>query len=259
MTRRLAIAIVSLSLLLLVLIRASTGAMANPFNDPRALGSWTAAFLTLCMLSFLYGDNPFFRFAEHVFVGVSAAYWMIMAFWRAIVPNLLGNLAPEIPAALFGMDLPLHVPLGRRLVYAVPLVLGLLLLARFLPRGRTLSTWALAFTVGTTAGLRLVSYLVSDFMAQISNSLQPLVVMRDGGFAAGPTISAVILTGGLICSLAYFYFSRERQGALGVASRIGIWVLMVTFGAGFGFTVMGRVALLVGRVEFLLRDWLGLI
>lgn len=256
MTRRLAIAIVSLSLLLLVLIRASTGAMANPFNDPRALGSWTAAFFTLCMLSFLYGDNPFFRFAEHVFVGVSAAYWMIMAFWRAIVPNLLGNLAPEIPAALFGMDLPLDVPLSQRLSYAVPLVLGLLLLARFLPRGRVLSTWALAFTVGTTAGLRLVGYLATDFMAQISNSLQPLIVLRDGGIDPGRTFSAVILTGGLLCSLAYFYFSRERRGALGVASRIGIWVLMVTFGAGFGFTVMGRVALLVGRMEFLLRDWL---
>lgn len=259
MTRRLAIAIVALTLLLLALIRASTGAMANPFADAGALGTWVAAFFTLCMLSFLYGDNPFFKFAENVFVGVSAAYWMVMAFWRAIVPNLLGNLAPEIPAALFGMDLPVDVALGRRLMYLVPLVLGLLLLARFHPRGRVLSTWALAFIVGTTAGLRFVSYLGSDFLAQIHNTIQPLVLVRDGALDVGGTFAAIVLTGGTLCALAYFYFSRERKGALGVASRVGIWILMITFGAGFGFTVMGRVALLVGRMEFLLRDWLGFI
>jgi hypothetical protein len=38
---------------------------------------------------------------------------------------------------------------------------------------------------------------------------------------------------------------------MGVVSRIGIYVIMVGFGAGFGLTVMGRVALLVNRVIFL--------
>lgn len=259
MTRRLGIAIVALTLLLFALIRASTGAMANPFSDTHALGTWVAAFFTLCMLSFLYGDNPFFKFAENVFVGVSAAYWMVMAFWRAIVPNLLGNLAPEIPSALFGMDLPLDVPLERRFLYAVPLLLGLLLLARFHPRGRVLSAWALAFIVGTTAGLRFISYLNTDFLAQVHNSIQPLVVLSDGGLDVGRTLSAFVLTGGMLCALAYFYFSREQKGALGAASRVGVWILMITFGAGFGFTVMGRVALIVGRMEFLLQNWLGLI
>ena len=35
-----------------------------------------AAFLTLAIFSFLYKDNPFYKFAEHLFVGVSAAFWM---------------------------------------------------------------------------------------------------------------------------------------------------------------------------------------
>lgn len=259
MTRRLTIAIVTLSRLLLALIRASTGAMSNPFADTHALGGWMAAFLTLCMLSFLYDDNPFFRFAEALFVGISAAYWMVLAFWRAIVPNLLGNIAPEVPAALFGLELPTDVPWTHRLIYCVPLLLGLLLMGRLHPRGRLLGMWALAFTVGTTAGLRLVSFMTSDLMAQVHNGMTPLLALRHGSLDPGATFSAVILTGGTLCALAYFYFSRERRGALSVASRVGIWVLMVTFGAGFGFTVMGRVALLVGRMEFLLHDWLGLI
>jgi hypothetical protein len=34
---------------------------------------------------------------------------------------------------------------------------------------------------------------------------------------------------------------------------------MITFGAAFGYTVMGRMSLLIGRLDFLLADWLHLI
>ena len=107
----------------------------------------------------------------------------------------------------------------------MPLLLGLLLLARLHPRGQKLGSWAIAFTIGTTAGLRLISYLQSDFMGQITNGIAPLVAIRDRAFDLAGTFSALILTGGTLCALAYFYFSREQKGALGVASRIGIWVL----------------------------------
>jgi len=36
------------------------------------IGTWVAAFLTLSIFSFLYKDNPFYKFAEHLMVGVSA-------------------------------------------------------------------------------------------------------------------------------------------------------------------------------------------
>jgi hypothetical protein len=46
---------------------------------------------------------------------------------------------------------------------------------------------------------------------------------------------------------------------VGGAARVGVWYLMITFGAAFGFTVMGRIALLAARFEFLFDDWLWLI
>ena len=67
-----------------------------------------------------------------------------------------------------------------------------------------------------------------------------------------------ILIVGVACCLVYFFFSKEQKGLFGRVAKVGIWVLMVTFGAGFGYTVMGRIALLVGRAEFLLYDWLGM-
>src|SRR5439155_2415151 len=39
----------------------------------RTAGVWVAAFFTLCIFSFLYRDDPFYKFAESVFIGVSAA------------------------------------------------------------------------------------------------------------------------------------------------------------------------------------------
>jgi hypothetical protein len=69
----------------------------------------------------------------------------------------------------------------------------------------------------------------------------------------------VISVVAIMAALCYFYFSKEHKGAFGRFSRVGIWVLMITFGAGFGYTVMGRIALLVGRIEFLLVDWLAVL
>jgi hypothetical protein len=56
--------------------------------------------------------------------------------------------------------------------------------------------------------------------------------------------------------LLYFFFSVEHRGAVGLGSRIGVWFLMIAFGASFGYTVMGRMALLVGRLRFLIFEWM---
>jgi hypothetical protein len=64
---------------------------------------------------------------------------------------------------------------------------------------------------------------------------------------------------GLIATLIYFFFSREHKGGFGVVSKVGVWFLMISFGASFGYTVMSRVSLLIGRLHFLLSDWLGVI
>ncbi len=66
----------------------------------------------------------------------------------------------------------------------------------------------------------------------------------------------VVILLGTLTTLSYFFFSREHRGALGFSARAGIWFLMISFGAAFGFTVMGRVALLIGRLNFLILGWI---
>jgi hypothetical protein len=230
-----------------------------------------AAFLTLAIYSFLYKDNPFYKFAEHLYVGVSAAYWMCQGFWSTII----GNLIPRLSEGLSNYFLQPYQASDWNISYWIPVILGIMLLMRLTEKYGWMSRWPLALIVGTTAGLNFVRYLRSDFIVQVSSTFTPLLGSEPhswqgfGAFVSNLDLSAsgqlaAIATNwviflGVICGIIYFFFSKEHTGAFGRASRVGIWILMITFGASFGYTVMGRISLLVGRITFLFRDWLGLI
>jgi hypothetical protein len=227
------------------------------FHVSADLSVWIGAFLTLCIFSFLYKDNPFYRFAEHLFVGVSAGYFIILNFWTVIVPNLWDPIQHSFanargPAGMVSLFLP---RLGYyRVFMLIPGILGLLLFTRFFGKIGWLSRWALAVIIGVYAGIRTTGAAQADFVAQVQGSLQPLWVAGD----LGASLNAIVFAVGLLASLLYFFYSREHKGALGVASKLGVFFLMVSFGAGYGYTVMSRISLLIGRFQFLLEDWLGL-
>lgn len=243
------------------------GASLSGEENPYLQGFLTtfAAFLTLAVFSFLYRDNPFYKFAEHLFVGASAAYWMTLGFWQTLVKKLIPKLSDGL-ANFFEVPTEEH-----SYWYFLPVILGLLLLMRLSKKGGWLSRWPLAFIVGYTAGINFVGYLRSDFVKQVSSTFVPLLIdwqgvghffsnfslAIDGQFVM--MLANVVIFVGVMCGLVYFFFSKEHTGLFGTASRVGIWILMITFGASFGYTVMGRISLLVGRLTFLFKDWLGLI
>ncbi len=231
----------------------------------QTIGVWVAAMFTLCIFSFLYKDNPFYKIAESVVIGVSAAYWMVVAFWTTLIPNLFGKLFPEW---IRSWAMPGTSPVRNDdwFMYFVPLILGVMLLWRLSPKGAWIARWPLAFIIGTTAGIRLVGYIHADFMSQTGNTIRSLVALEPGAEAGAmdqfdfwASVKAVLLVAGVLCCLVYFFFSVEHKGVAGKASKVGIWYLMITFGAAFGYTVMGRIALLALRLEFLFDDWLRLI
>ena len=79
---------------------------------------------------------------------------------------------------------------------------------------------------------------------------------REAGTAVFGAVSLLVILAGTIATLTYFFFSVEHKGAPGKVSQVGIFFLMVSFGAAYGFTVMGRVSLLIGQVQFLIEVWL---
>ncbi len=204
------------------------------------LGIWIAAFFTLSIFSFLYKDNPFYKFAEQVFVGLSAAYWLVYIYYSIMLPNLFSKLAAD-----FSGNIILLIPAG----------LGLLMLMRLHPKTQWLSRFPLAIMVGTTAGISLLRHMKSDILQQVAATMI-------NPFASGQPsviIGNLLLIIGTITGIFFFYFSKKQEGIYKIPSKIGIWFLMVSFGATFGYTVMARISLLIGRLEFLLGDWLHLI
>jgi hypothetical protein len=223
-------------------------------HDPNV---WIAALLTLAIFTFLYRDNPIYRFAEHLFVGVSAGYYIILYYWTVIDPNLVQPLIQAfrgegVNARNVGMWAAEQGDYRGWLL--IPAVLGLLLFTRLFGRAGWMSRIPLAVIIGVYAGIKTTGFAQGDFVAQVQASLQPL--WRNGDFWY--SVNSILFTVGLVTSMLFFFFSREHKGGLGVAARVGVWFLMIGFGAGYGYTVMSRISLLIGRFQFLLENWLGM-
>ena len=203
---------------------------------------WIGGLLTLCIFSFLYKDNPFYKFAEHLFVGVANGYFLTFTVHRVLGPNLF---------------VPLFVQ--GRIWYVISLTVGMLYILRFVPRVSWLVRVPIAVTIGYYTGAVIPATIQADIIRQIQATI--LTPQNFQAWNAGPSgiIWSVILFVGVACTLSYFYFSREHKGALGVTSKIGIIFIMVGFGAAFGYTVMARVSLLIGRFQFILGPWFGVI
>lgn len=83
--------------------------------------------------------------------------------------------------------------------------------------------------------------------------------MSEGSLQFWSSLRNITLIAGLLCCRPYFFFSVEHKGAIYPVARLGVAFLMITFGASFAFTVMGRITLLTMRLQFLFDDWLWLI
>ncbi len=217
-----------------------------PLGD--IIGLWLAALLTLAIFSFLYSDNPLYKLAEHIFVGISAAYGVIIIYYESVLGDMVYPLFKPWKLDLAG---PSYWTL-------VPVLLGLLILTRFVRKYDWLSRWPIAFMMGLYSGMAVPLIVQTAILPQLGASLQPLWAVKEHqtlATTAWVSFSNLLLAGGLLCVLSYFYFSLEHKGLLKVTSRTGVWFLMVAFGAGFGNTVMARISLLIGRIEFLRYDW----
>ena len=212
------------------------------------IGLWVAALLTLAIYSFLYGDNPIYKFSEHIFVGVSAAYGAAIVYHQALIPKLVQPLSEGLIQPLLASDVGAIV--WTKATLLIPGILGLLIFGRFFRGYQWLSRWPIAFVMGLGAGLSIPRSIQSLVLKQMHGTMQPVWPLTGGGF------DNLLLVVGVICTLAYFYFSLPHRGVMGWMSRVGIWFLMIGFGAGFGNTVMARISLLIGRLEFLLYEWL---
>jgi len=212
------------------------------------IGIWVAAFLTLSIYSVLYRDNPFYRFAEHLFVGVSVGYGIVLSIYQGFIPFAW----KPFTAAITGESMNGFIKL-------IPICIGLLFFARLSPRHTWLIRYPIAILIGFGAGIAIPNVLRANIFEQTHGTIEPFAAIHAGTLSGWGVFEAILMVAGVVCTLTYFFFSVEHRGPVKWLSKVGIAFLMIGFGSAFGNTVMGRVALLIQRVDFLLGDWLNLI
>ncbi len=208
------------------------------------VGAWVATGLTLLIFTFLYKDNPLFKLAEHLYVGVSVGYLIVKTYDTVIMHLIIKPIVDNGEFALL-----------------IPVAIGMLMLTRYVPKAAWMSRYAFAFIVGMGAGLAIPRTISSFILKQIEDTVRPLLSV------AGPdqvtfsmnllnpasNLNAIIILLGVSSVLFYFFFSIEHSGAGKVVARTGILFLMISFGAAFGYTVMARMSLLIGRLTDLIE------
>lgn len=201
---------------------------------------WIAAILTLGVFSFLYKDNVIFTVCEHLVVGLSAGY-MFCIYWKNVFyPELIEPLVQHG----FGKDAHLWVPVGICFLWS----------CKYLEKTRDMYRLALAFWLSIDLGLSIPTHMDAGILAQIAGCV---TVPLNGTVIE--IIGNMVLILGTSAALFYFFFSKEHEGLLKGVSTMGVWILMLGFGASFSYVILSRIYLLIGRLLFLFRDWLGLV
>ena len=203
-----------------------------------------AFLLTLLVFSYIFGDNPLYRLALHLFVGVAAGYASIVVLQAVIVPRLIVSLPGAISTAA-GDPIPL-------IRVMVPLVLGILILFKASPGLAPYGNTAIAFVVGVGAAVAVGGAITGTLWPQVKASW---VISNE----PGEVINAPIIVLCTLLALMYFFYSGrplpggqvERPGAVRALALGGQAVITITLAALYVGALAASLALFTERIGFL--------
>ena len=195
---------------------------------------------TLMIISYLIGDNPLFRLAIYIFVGISAGYAASVAWQHVLLPKLFEPL-------LFGT-------MQQRLLLLVPLLLGILMITRLSPNSNRFGDPAMAFLVGTGAAVAILGAVFGTIIPQTRASID-LFDSSASGNLLEHLLEGTIFLAGTISTLVYFQFSSRTSS---VGSKRGKFVMglgwlgkifiAITFGVLFAGVFAAALTALIERV-----------
>ncbi|MBW6513302.1 MAG: hypothetical protein K0B87_00890 [Candidatus Syntrophosphaera sp.] len=183
------------------------------------------AFFTLCIFSFLYKDNPFYQMSEQLLVGISLGYSLVLTYERVFIPYFYQPIF-----------------LRHEWILIIPSIIGMFYLLRFTRKLSWLSRYPIAFSM-MAVGASVALAMHNIILVQMRQAMVPI-----------ENVNLALIFLGTIAVLLYFFFSKAHTGLYGKFVDVGKWYMMVGFGASFGLTVMARISLLIGRIQFLVND-----
>jgi len=211
-------------------------------NISMNLSVWTAFALTVAVLSILYKDNPFYRFAESVFIGVSAGYFACVWLFSVLVPVFDDTLKGEF-------------------IQLVPVIAGLMLFVPLSGRGKYSKLVLLpsTFIVALYLAAGIPVYFQAYIYEMVKSSIVPLVSFYENGeIRWDMTINAFVSITGTVTVLLFLVSRYTGKGKISMyAGETGRFYLLVAIGVSFGYTLVSRILLLMGRFDFIVTDLFG--
>ena len=206
--------------------------------------------LTLLIFSYLIGDNPLFRSAVYIFIGVSSGYAAVVVWHNVLMPKLF------LPLASAGTD--------QLVLLVIPLILSVSLLAKLSPRISWLGSFAMALLVGVGAATALSGAVAGTLIPQSRAAMDAFIAP-----SAFELIEGTIMLAGTVLTLIYFQFSAKRAGDGSVKRNVIIEMLAwggrvfiaITFGVLFAGVYMAALTAMLERLSAIInfvQPFLGL-
>lgn len=226
-------------------------------NLPDLVGMLLGFALTVMVFSYILGDNPFFRFALYVFVGVASGYAAVLVFYDVILYQLI---------------LPLVDTGGLSIVVWVPLLAGIwLIVTKVSPRLNRLGNPVMAFLVGAGAAVIIGGAVLGTLLPQIDATaglFDLQVDVENGGSIITALLYGLVILVGVITSLAFFHFGvrtkadqapPQRLPWIESLAKIGQIFIVITLGVIFAGVYMASLTALIERVQFVINLFLPLL
>ena len=200
--------------------------------------------LTLMILSYLIGDNPAFRVAVYLFVGVSAGYAAAVACTQVLWPRLL------VPLLGGGFS--------ERLLALVALILGVLLLMKISPRVARWGNPVIAYLVGVGAAVAVGGAILGTIFPQTQASINVMNMSSAGNNLLERLVFGFFMLVGTITTLAYFHFGAkstsggpQRSKLVTILSWVGQVFIAITLGVLFAGVLSASMTALIERISSL--------
>jgi hypothetical protein len=231
------------------------------------LGTLLAAVLTVMVLSYILGDNAFFRIATYLFVGVASGYAAAVAWQLVLQPRLIAPIL-NLTAVPFGA--------GSFLTeVVVPIGLVALLGLRLVPGAGRLGGLPVALLIGVGAaavvGGAITGTIVPQTIAAMESFSPFAVAPQTGETGLERMVNVLLVLVGTVGTLAYFRFGvrkgeehNPRFGWRRVRTPIGSFNLpwpifpflgevfiFVAFGVMFAGALSATLLYLTERLQFL--------
>lgn len=204
-----------------------------------------AFLLTILIFSYLIGDNPLFRIAIYLFIGVSAGYIAAITWHQVLWPRLFQPFFGGDWATLF--------------LAVIPLLLGALMLGKLSPRLAHLGNLPMAFLVGIGAAVAIGGAVTGTLLPQTINTLDLLSTWRATPNPWERIGEGLIILGGMVTTLTFFHYGVKasplgprRNRLITILAWIGQIFLAITLGVLFAGVFAAAMTALVERWIFIL-------